>query len=102
MFRAYRWCGLSGEGPLPGLLAEGDEDEDFFLPLVSEAVVAVSSLDDGAVAEVSVPVSVAGLLLDVASVDPALVSSLPAAVDLDLLLLMFELLEASGLLDGEA
>jgi hypothetical protein len=97
---AYRWCGLSGEGPLPGLLAE--DDEDFFLPFVSGVVAVVSSLDDGAVAEVSVPVSVADVLLEVAPVDPALVSSLPAAVDLDLLLLMFELLEASGLLEGEA
>jgi len=96
--RAYRWCGLSGEGPLLGLLAE---DEDFFLPLVSDVVADVSSLVAGAVAEVSVPVSVADLLLEVSPVDPALVSSLPAAVDLDLLLLMCELLEASGLLDGD-
>jgi hypothetical protein len=93
---------LSGDGPLPGLLAEEDEEEDFFLLLVSVVVVAESSLDVGAVAEVSAPVSVADLLLDVASVDPALVSSLPDVVDLELLLLMCELLEASGLLDGEA
>jgi hypothetical protein len=94
---------LSGEGPDPALLAEDDEEEDFFVLLVSVVVVAAgSSLVVGEEADVSAPVSVADVPLEVAPVDPALVSSLPVVVVVDFWLLMLELLVEPDLLDGEA